>query len=165
MLLGGASPTHSHFTLITAQKGDVILIFILHMGNQGSERTGFQGWWWHSSALSSPCLLSSHWLVQMTFITETLLDSVKVIHETNLFPCFSLSGLCTMTTWHLKSFLEVAQLVGVGYFNACVVGTWTNDIQWLSGCKWTKMCFSEVPCFLPLGVWLVGLVGETSEIA
>lgn len=54
--------------------------------------------------------------------------------------------------------------MGVGYFNVYVVDTWTNDTPWLSEGKRTKMCFSEVPHSLPLGVWLVVLVGETLEI-
>lgn len=122
-----------------------------------------------SSGIAQPFpLLGSfhpHWLVWMTFITGTLLDLVKVIHETNLGPCWSLSGLCPLTPWGLKSCLAIDSLTqSVGYFNVYGVGTWTNDTQWLWGGKWTKMCFSEVLHSLPLGVRLVVLVGETLEV-
>lgn len=51
--------------------------------------------------------------VSVTFIIGSLLDSVKVIFETNLFYCFSLLKLCPVATWGLKLFLVVAQEVGV----------------------------------------------------
>lgn len=82
---------------------------------------------------------------------------VKVIHETKLTPCFSLSRLCPVTTSGLKSFLVVAQAGRLGYFDVCVVDIWTNDmIQWLSGCRWAELCFYGVPHSVPWSVYYAG---------
>ena len=95
---------------------------------------------------------SSHQLVQKTFIIGTLLDSVT--HETKLFPCFSWSRPCPMTAWGLKSFLVVAQLASVWFFDVCVMNIWTNDmIQWLTR-GLAELFFYGMPHSTPLGVFL-----------
>lgn len=114
-MLNGALCALSHFALITVQKvGAIILFFLLY--KRESETQGGQGYRASNGRTQTFSLLVSfhaHGPVSVTFIIGTLLDSVKVILETNLFHCFSLLNLCPVATWGLKLFLVVAQQLGV----------------------------------------------------
>lgn len=53
----------------------------------------------------------------------------------------------------MKSFLVVAQLVGVWHFDVGVVDMWTNDmIQWLSDFRGAELCSFGVPYSFSLGI-------------